>query len=74
MVPDDYVFEDIRDYNARMIAEAVLVPGDVCAHCRIPDRPGYGDPEMENTFTCADCACAGCEFQTACTGQCGEGR
>lgn len=46
---------------------------NVCERCTIPDRPGYGDPEMENSFTCLDCACFHCSYREHCDAQCSGG-
>lgn len=45
---------------------------DMCLGCPVINDPMYQDPESECYFTCADCACYGCECIKCCEGQCAE--
>ena len=45
---------------------------DRCLGCPVINNPMYQDPESEYYFTCADCACLGCEYIKCCEGQCAE--
>lgn len=45
---------------------------DRCLGCPVINKLMYQDPESEYYFTCADCACLGCEYIKCCEGQCAE--
>lgn len=58
------------DIRRDSIGGGVMI--DNCKKCPVPDDPRYYDPESELYFTCADCACLGCEYLHRCDGQCAD--